>query len=240
MTESLSLPERLWKYKSALVLIVANLVPIWGVLFGGWSAFNVVFLFWMENVIIGLFNVGKMLVVGAAGKPEPPWTGRALMVGGMLFMAGFFAAHYGFFCYLHGEFVVALLKGFFAGGGGRPLSLPHYVREALTGTLRYAALALFLSHGFSLVRNYLIGGEYKKVSAGQLMAAPYGRVVLLHIAIILGGFLTLALGSPVGVLLVLVVGKILVDLTFHLKERETGTIQVSLVRLRQKAGGEAA
>ena len=47
---------------SALVLVAANLVPLAGVLFFGWSVFSTLLLFWVENVIVGAFNVLRMLV----------------------------------------------------------------------------------------------------------------------------------------------------------------------------------
>ena len=39
----------------------ANLVPFWGVLFGGWEAFHVVLLYWSENIVVGFYNVLKMV-----------------------------------------------------------------------------------------------------------------------------------------------------------------------------------
>ena len=47
------------------------------------------------------------------------------------------------------------------------------------------------------------------------MVAPYGRIVVLHLAIIFGAFATMALGSPVYLLAILIVGKIMLDLKFH-------------------------
>jgi hypothetical protein len=41
-------------------LILANLIPLFGVLFAGWQVFDVVMVFWVENVIIGLINLLKM------------------------------------------------------------------------------------------------------------------------------------------------------------------------------------
>jgi hypothetical protein len=38
--------ERFLRYRSAAVLVAANLVPLGGVLFLRWSVFEVVFLFW--------------------------------------------------------------------------------------------------------------------------------------------------------------------------------------------------
>jgi Family of unknown function (DUF6498) len=54
----------------------------------------------------------------------------------------------------------------------------------------------------------------------MLMAEPYARVVVLHLAILFGGWITMALGSNAGLLVLLVVGKTLLDLKMHLRERE--------------------
>lgn len=52
---------------SIAVLIAANLVPLAGVLVWGWSVFNVVVLYWLENVIVGAINILKMLTCA----PDP-------------------------------------------------------------------------------------------------------------------------------------------------------------------------
>jgi hypothetical protein len=43
-------------------LIAANLVPIYGVVFLGWEVFPLLLLFWLENLIIGMYNVLKMML----------------------------------------------------------------------------------------------------------------------------------------------------------------------------------
>jgi hypothetical protein len=50
------------------------------------------------------------------------------------------------------------------------------------------------------------------------MKQPYGRLVILHITIVLGGIVSAYLGSPIGSLLVLVVLKTALDLYFHLRQ----------------------
>ena len=84
--------------------------------------------------------------------------------------------------------------------------------------LALGAAALALSHAFSFVQNYLLGGEHKRLNVRRLMVMPYGRIVALHITIIFGGFATMALGEPVWVLVILVVVKTAVDLKMHLTE----------------------
>jgi hypothetical protein len=50
------------------------------------------------------------------------------------------------------------------------------------------------------------------------MTQPYGRLVIMHLTILLGAFVSIFLGTPVGSLLVLIVGKTALDLAFHLRQ----------------------
>lgn len=185
-------------------LVVANCVPVLGVLFFGWDAFAVVVLYWSENVVVGFYNVLKMATV----KPSQP-----IAHAGKLFLIPFFIVHYGMFTMVHGVFVFALF-----GGGMRSGPNPFKMFSQIPVEVMWAMGALFVSHGVSFVYNYLMAGEYKRVNLAQLMGRPYGRIVVMHIAILGGGFLTFVLGSPIGVLLVLVVLKTGLDIALHLQE----------------------
>ena len=46
---------------SVIVLLVANLIPILGVLFFDWDVVSLLKIYWAENVAVGLVNVLKML-----------------------------------------------------------------------------------------------------------------------------------------------------------------------------------
>jgi hypothetical protein len=223
------------RYQSALALLLSNLVPLIGVLFFGWSGFNIVFLYWSENVIIGFFNVLKMLVAGAAGDPSAartalqPLPGRPGQLVFTVFLTGFFTFHYGLFTFVHGVFVVALFKFVPSSQGGgppaqNPFNLFEQAREALASGLGVAFLVLFLSHGFSFFVNFLYRGEYKRVSVPALFVAPYGRIVVLHLAILAGAFVGIAVGFPTAIVAMLVLMKTGLDLGFHLLERRTGAI----------------
>ncbi len=54
----------------------------------------------------------------------------------------------------------------------------------------------------------------------ETLKRPYGRIVALHITIIFGAFLTLAFGSTLGLLVVLVIMKTGADLALHQVERQ--------------------
>ena len=47
-------------YGAVVALILANLVPLAGVLWFGWDVWGILIIYWLENGIYGLFNVLKM------------------------------------------------------------------------------------------------------------------------------------------------------------------------------------
>lgn len=197
---------------SALVLVAANLVPLAGVLFFGWTVFATLLLFWVENVIVGGFNILRMLVA----QPR-----NGLMWGAKLFMIPFFTFHYGMFTTVHGLFVLTLFGGGVAGRGfPTTATFAHAVQVAGVAP---AAWGLALSHAVSFAFNYIGTGEYKSALVPALMFRPYGRVMVLHVVILGGGFLVMTLGSPLLPLALLVVLKTGLDLLAHLREH-AGTV----------------
>ena len=190
---------------SALVLIGANAIPLLGVMFFQWTVFSILLLYWSENVVVGVFNILRMAVA------EPR---NIAANAGKLFLIPFFTVHYGMFTFVHGMFVLALF-----GPGGPSMSPAALLAAVRAAGIGYGVLAIALSHGFSFVHNYLGSGEYQRTSTSALMAQPYARVVVLHITILAGGFLTQAVGAPALALVVLIAAKTGIDLRAHLAER---------------------
>ena len=202
---------------SAWFLVLANLLPLYAVLVHNWPVLPVMVLFWLENIIIGMLNVQRILLAGAED-------GLAARV----FVAVFFCVHYGFFAAGHGLFVfnlfggeeyAALLDGLWSYDAARQ-TIHEY-------DLWLPLAALSASHLFSFAWNYLYKGEYHSAQTRALMHAPYGRVVVLHVALIGGGFLVQALHSPVAGLVLLIVLKIGLDLRAHLREHAGKTAAMS-------------
>jgi hypothetical protein len=192
---------------SLLVLGLANALPIVGVLFLGWKVFPLVLLYWLENVVVGGFNVAKLLLA----RPREPayWAGK-------LFLVPFFAVHFGMFTFVHGVLVFAL----FGSKGTQPFDMLGTVPPAIRANhLGWAVVSLLVSHGLSFYWNYLKNGEYQRASLNALMTQPYGRVVVLHLAVLFGGWIVLALGSPLLALVLLVALKTAADVRAHKAER---------------------
>ncbi len=207
---------------TVIALVLANLIPLAGVLFFGWATFPLVYLFWLENVVVGGFNVLKMLL--AAPQNGLNWLAKA-------FLIPFFCFHYGLFTFVHGVFVVGFFGGQFRQGAPFPDS-DLFLRLISEQQLWLAVLALVVSHGFSFGWNYLLRGEYRTASLSALMHQPYGRVVVLHVAILGGGFLVMALGSPVAGLALLVVLKIALDVRAHVKQHQRPQAQPPKGRMK--------
>lgn len=180
--------------KSAYSLLAANLIPLFGIIFFGWSAFMVIFLYWAENLVIGFYNVFRILLAEKAN------------IIGRIFFAGFFTIHYGMFTLVHGIFVFVLF-GFMAG-----MQLSSLFSIGIAAGL----IALFVSHGISFIWNYLVKKEYKKEEIRMLMFRPYKRIIVMHISIIAGGFLTIFFMLPAIAIIPFIILKIYFDLNSHL------------------------
>jgi hypothetical protein len=280
LSRALALYRQTAASRSAVLLVVANAIPLIGVLFFGWSLWTILVLYWLENGIVGFWNVPKIILAhgsvipslpelppdaapAATGNPVraaalraawqqaraaraqqlPPKSGGLGGVGGTA-LAAFFCVHYGMFWFVHGVFIFAL--PLFLGGNGSCATIPldqgpigvgpfglgpfgfggDVVQQCgnAFGAINWTSIwigatALFLSHGASFLFNYIGRGEYLTASAGGQMAAPYARVVILHLTIIFGAFVVAILGAPIGALLVLVALKTIFDLGLHLRER---------------------
>ena len=57
-----TLPMLTWPVTTAIAL---NLIPVIGVLFWGWSAFALIFLYWLENLVVGVRTLLSMLATAA-------------------------------------------------------------------------------------------------------------------------------------------------------------------------------
>ncbi|MGZ8364556.1 MAG: DUF6498-containing protein, partial [Caulobacteraceae bacterium] len=82
----------MWLEPPMLAVIAFNLVPVASVLWFGWSAGLLVIFYWIENVVIGVFNAPK-IAMSAAGQGK---------LGQAAFYTPFFMLHYGLFTLVHG------------------------------------------------------------------------------------------------------------------------------------------
>jgi hypothetical protein len=186
---------------SGIALIAANLLPLAGVVFLGWDLAEIVLLYWAESAVIAFYTALKMAVVG-----------KLLAVVSV----PFFLAHFGGFMAMHFLFIYMFFIRGIAASGPEPAAL-----EALRTTfvpLWVPLAALVVSHGVSFRTNFLGRREHASTTMNALMTAPYNRIIVMHLTLIVGGWIILGLGSTTGALALLIVIKTFVDFTAHRKE----------------------
>lgn len=196
------------------ISVATNVLTLIGVMAWGWPAGNIFMLFWLENVILGVFSLVRVL--SARGpEPTPPTlkiNGRSVR-GTPLRFALFFIIFYGTFCLVHGLTTLLLSQSVDFEPTFLWLGFPVIVIA-----VRY--LVELLATWFGR------GGLRTVVTPRQAMTQPYPRVIILHVAMLVGGWLTLDGGRNEGIRS-LVVG--LLDSLFSLMPDELRTDGIEIV-----------
>lgn len=189
--------------RTTLSLLFANMVGGIMALAFGWSVPELMLAYWLENLAIGLINIIKMIIVGTHSTPldtaGQPIT-YATHVGLTFFTVPFFVVHYGGFLAGHAVFLAALFQ----------------VDFTKTSSVSFIFLPLLAHHIYSLIVNFIGKKEYEGRMVMVQMFSPYARVVLLHIAIIIGGAIALLFNSQWFAAAILIVGKIILDAFLHI------------------------
>lgn len=219
----MSLQEIKWDLP-IITLIVANIIPIIGIIFLKWSLLYILLFYWMESAVIGFFNIIKMYMskampVGVASyysknikgynKATSKFTGIFMKI----IFPPFFMIHYGGFMAAHLIFIFAISAGF------NSINISEFqTAGAILTSILIPLLALVISHGFSFFTNFIGKKEYLKVSIAELMILPYKRVIIMHITLLIGGFIMIITKAPVYVLILFILLKIFIDVKAHNKE----------------------
>lgn len=193
-----SLLARAYADPLAWVSLAVDLLPIWAIFQFGWGATPLVALYWLENLVIGVFAFLRMVGAGLVQLRQ-----SAVNVLGVFFLAPFFCLHYGAFCWGHGIFIANFVDQTI----GIP-SLPELIGWALglgphmawfLGAIIAANLASFLV-------DFIGRGDISRARVDEEMVAPYGRIVTLHVAIILGAAFAFGSDEPLlGVFLLILI-----------------------------------
>jgi hypothetical protein len=165
-------------------------------------------LFWFEKVVIGGFNVLRMLLSGLRSG------GAGILAA--LAMAAFFTLHYGMFTAVHGAFVVALFGvpelGRDAMNGGLAAPALRMVESLMADRAGWLAMLAVVAVQAVAFVQWSIATRASPTPLKELMGAPYGRIMVLHVSLIAGAFLLQAFRSPVAGVLLLIALKLAYDL----------------------------
>ncbi len=169
-----------------IFLIAVNIVPVLGVWFDEWSATQAFFVYCLESVIVGLYNVLMMLIATQFRKKDFWETGNGggVMVSGYGFIV-FFIVHYGFFVFLQMSIFLSTV-GFKDAPG--VFDFVIHARRYLPVQAQWLLLLFIVSNGVLVLKGFMLTGDYKTTSLSKLMFTPYVRVFVQQFCVILGSF----------------------------------------------------
>jgi len=181
-------------------LIFANIIVIIIAVYQRWSLTEMMIVYLYQNVIIGFFNVLRMmdaeLVIKKGVKIDP-----AGIKGAKIFLVGFFIVHYGLFQFGYFQF---LRRGF---------------REIDQKLLLFTTAVFFINHLYSYIYYKKKGNRNNDLMI--LMFGPYRRIVPMHVTIIFGSLIMLLIRNKTGEMVVLILFLILktvADVHMHIDE----------------------
>lgn len=185
---------------SAKMLVCSNLITIVLAIILHWSIFTLLWGYWLQSIIIGLFTVVKLLMSGYRDKQK----GNFLAV---IKNSIFFTCHYGFFhiVYLVFLFFISTNKssGFYFG------------KPDLIGII-FIGLLFFINHLYSFLKNYIWEKKSFGFSTKDIFLEPYKRIFPMHLTIIAAGFFSALVPSAETPLIIMfLMLKTLADLKSH-------------------------
>jgi hypothetical protein len=215
------LPGDLIRNVPVISLISANLVTIVLAILGNWDPATVMFIYWAQSIIIGIFSVISILGADTeslrenfqkpAGERGGPYkvTHRFVWFYKCL-LAGFFTLHYGLFHWGYYSFIV---------------------ESGLFGTVDFSdhtiwlSCALFFANHFYSHISYRHKGPKDYRYVNEQFFTPYRRIIPMHLTIIFGSIVIFALAvfgisSTLPVLVLFLLIKTYSDISAHLIKHE--------------------
>lgn len=185
---------------SLFSLLIANIAVIVIAVIQRWPAPVLLWTYWLQSIIIGLFQALKMadlenfstegLKFNNALVPPTSRTKKLVVV--------FFLLHYGLFHLIYAVF----LRGFSPVADWQAVIFPSGI--------------FFINHALSFFLNRR-RDKLRPQNIGLMMFAPYRRIIPMHIIIILGALLSY---YNAAVLIAFLVFKALTDAALHGKEHQ--------------------
>lgn len=193
---------------SAVVYLV---IPVVGIVWFNWDWRSIIVLYWLQNITIGVRTELDMLRTQAP--PNPNFQSSFTLNGREMpknvkkpFAMFFFAMHYGLFTLVHGIFVMLIAYGAFSwlfADAAAPSELGTF---DLQGVVSFWAVA-------SLIQ-ITVGCFAPRAGLPPVLSlfwAPYPRIFVLHLTILLGVWLINYFGWPPVAALLLVALQFVVD-----------------------------
>lgn len=192
-----------WKSSSMVFLVFVNIIMIIWAAIKGWNIANIIWIYWFQSVIIGIFQAKKMLDLKEFSTKGLKMNNKPVLPTkvGKLSVVIFFCFHYGFFHLVYVIFLAGFLK------------------EVVWTSVFVVSLIFFINHLFSYRRNKQ--EDSKKIkNIGNMMAFPYVRIIPMHLIIIF----CLPFSKSLISLVIFMILKTFADVIMHIVEHSKKSV----------------
>lgn len=233
ITKSITSEVSWFEKNNTGILVLANLVTILFFIFNDGSLGQVLWTYWLQSVIIGIFYVIRLLklkpVLATVSDSESTKENISAALSNQLmawpftryFLALFFIFHYGTFHLVYAVFLYVLsLK-----------DVPLYSNDQFVGNVNldlghFSLVALAIS-GLIFAFHHLLSykSEVKEHSGNLSSILPfkaYLRVIPMHVTIIMAPALSFIVGSKAWIIIIFMGLKTVVDVMLHVKKVSYG------------------
>jgi len=199
--------------KEDFILIIAHLIPVYGVWFLGWNAVDAFIVYALETLIVGFLTILKLSVITLFRKNDTWYNeGSSTKVSGIFFIL-FFILHFGLFAAVQTS-IFSQSANITPPGSGLLHFFFHwysYINEDIAIMLSGFVVS-YLIRGFI---PFIINAEYKTISMARVMFQPYGRIFIQQFTVILGSMF-LELGWGKAFILIFAIVKIFFEIYINL------------------------
>lgn len=220
-----------WKRPGVVEMATATAIPIVGIIAFGWSGIQILLLYWFENALVGVFSLLRL----ALSKPvyenradylkAHPWllqhyplSAEDWAIAKKLpvtrygsykeFFVPLFLGHYTFFLLVH-AFLIATLVAKLPGWEWWRL----FENEWSVG-LGMAVGSIAVTHGWRFWTEDLQGRRFTRSCPFLTMVYPYRRLLVLQVALLLGGLAIVKFALPAALAILLILVKAAFDMNW--------------------------
>ncbi|MGJ8743007.1 DUF6498-containing protein [Polaribacter sp.] len=182
------------------------------------TAMSILFAYFLETIIIGIFNALKMLGSLSYGKSKNI---KSENYGLVLF----FLIHYGFFIAIQSIFGFSL----FGIEGNGIIKEPFNIIENYTAILnleeiQYALPAIVFTHLGKFIVDYIKNEKYKVFTATEIMFKPYVRIFIQQFVVILSFFFIVFGEAGIIAAILLILFRLIIDLSLESIKENSATL----------------
>jgi hypothetical protein len=165
------------------------------------SPISILFVYFLETIVIGIFNAIKMFCTIKLGNSK----GYGFIV--------FFLFHYGFFVAIQSIFAFAI----FSNGDDVVFKEPfhlidNYLKILNLEDIKYALPAIIFTHLGKFFTDFIVGEKYLKFDIQKIMFSPYVRIIIQQFVVILSFFFIVFTKEGIVAAILLILFRFFIDL----------------------------